>query len=77
VGQCEISHPVVNPNEISLSFSEESQDEEDGLGAEIEARPLNVMYQQDKGTDYQPLPSRITRQYIPYSKQYFNSDLSS
>lgn len=60
VGQCEISHPV-KPSTTQAHMSEVGA--EDGMAALGELQPHNVMYQQEKGEDFEPLPCRISRLY--------------
>lgn len=46
----------------------------DGMGSLAEAQPQNIMYQQEKDEPYEPLPCRISSEWILESSfSYFNT----
>lgn len=66
VGQCEISHPV-RSTASGLSITVDGQDNLvspiDDLGESV-GRPNNVLFESAKKDEYEPLESRIAREFL-------------
>ncbi|KAF9056393.1 hypothetical protein BJ165DRAFT_1381113 [Panaeolus papilionaceus] len=62
VGQCEISHPMIQPDVIAFEDTESPDSFIDGIGEPpIQAPSSNVLFEAVSKGDYEPLRSRICR----------------
>ncbi|KAI0089871.1 UPF0052-domain-containing protein [Irpex rosettiformis] len=71
VGQCEISHPILQPSGPSITFDNEEEndgieasnsEDDDDLDGTIN-KPQNVLFEATKKDEYHPLDSKIARLY--------------